>query len=89
MRGNLTLPAFSFSMPAGQVEMKRVGISAHVPCAVQQWEGLIAGALPIQILIASCSISNEFNIYVQCTKIHNLNDAVSFSCGCCLCAAKQ
>ena len=28
---------------AGQVEMKRVGIPAHVPCAVQQWEGLIAG----------------------------------------------
>lgn len=27
----------------GQVEMKRVGIPAHVPCAVQQWEGLIAG----------------------------------------------
>ena len=23
--------------------MKRVGIPAHVPCAVQQWEGLIAG----------------------------------------------
>lgn len=27
----------------GQVEMKRVGIPPHVPCAVQQWEGLIAG----------------------------------------------
>ena len=39
---------FSSSMPAGQVEMKRVGIPAHVPCAVQQWEGLIAGALPMR-----------------------------------------
>ena len=27
----------------GQVEMKRVGIPPHIPCAVQQWEGLIAG----------------------------------------------
>ncbi|KAL0047265.1 hypothetical protein WJX82_011225 [Trebouxia sp. C0006] len=29
-----------------QVEMKRVGIPAHVPCAVQQWEGLIAVNYP-------------------------------------------
>ena len=36
---------------AGQVEMKRVGIPAHVPCAVQQWEGLIAGGL----LASTCS----------------------------------
>ena len=35
-------------LAAGQVEMKRVGIPAHVPCAVQQWEGLIAGNLPVQ-----------------------------------------
>ena len=27
-----------------QVEMKRLGIPAETPCAVQQWEGLIAGA---------------------------------------------
>ena len=31
---------------AGQVEMKRCGIPAHVPCAVQQWEGLIAVNYP-------------------------------------------
>ncbi|KAA6422642.1 MAG: hypothetical protein FRX49_07502 [Trebouxia sp. A1-2] len=29
-----------------QVEMKRVGIPAHIPCAVQQWEGLIAVNYP-------------------------------------------
>ena len=29
-----------------QVEMKRCGIPAHVPCAVQQWEGLIAVNYP-------------------------------------------
>ncbi|DBB00910.1 hypothetical protein WJX77_007765 [Trebouxia sp. C0004] len=29
-----------------QVEMKRVGIPAHVPCAVQQWDGLIAVNYP-------------------------------------------
>ena len=34
----------------GQVEMKRVGIPAYVPCAVQQWEGLIAG----EILLHFC-----------------------------------
>lgn len=28
--------------PTGQVEQKRLGIHASVPCAVQQWEGLIA-----------------------------------------------
>lgn len=46
-----------------QVEMKRLGIPAETPCAVQQWEGLIAGAplLPLQLrlapvrCIASCS----------------------------------
>jgi len=82
----LSLPVFSFSMPAGQVEMKRVGIPAHVPCAVQQWEGLIAGALPLQILIASCNISNEFSIYLQITKLHTENAAVSLGC---LCAANN
>ena len=33
------------SVFTGQVEMKRVGIPPHVPCAVQQWEGLIASKL--------------------------------------------
>ena len=62
--------------------MKRVGIPAHVPCAVQQWEGLIAGALPIYILIASCNINNESISYLQITKFHKVNAAVSLGCLC-------
>lgn len=30
------------SLTAGQVEQKRLNIPTEVPCAVQQWEGLIA-----------------------------------------------
>lgn len=30
------------TVPAGQVEQKRLSIPADVPCAVQQWQGLIA-----------------------------------------------
>lgn len=36
---------------AGQVEMKRVGIPANVPCAVQQWEGLIAGKVVFLVFL--------------------------------------
>jgi hypothetical protein len=65
-------------MPAGQVEMKRVGIPAHVPCAVQQWEGLIAGALPMRSsLRLAFDMSNEINVYLQTTETHNMNAAVS------------
>ena len=39
---------------AGQVEMKRVGIPAHIPCAVQQWEGLIAGEALVWSACAPC-----------------------------------
>lgn len=50
---NLAVSAWHFTLRSvshtpvvtGQVEMKRVGIPPHVPCAVQQWEGLIAGQL--------------------------------------------
>lgn len=30
------------SLTAGQVEQKRLNIPTEVPCAVQQWDGLIA-----------------------------------------------
>lgn len=30
--------------------MKRLGIPPETPCAVQQWEGLIAGALPLGVV---------------------------------------
>lgn len=47
MSGRLkSLAAKSLLHHAGQVEMKRCGIPAHLPCAVQQWEGLIAVNYP-------------------------------------------
>lgn len=51
--------AYDRCLVTGQVEMKRVGIPAHVPCAVQQWEGLIAGKAGANPqLLLRCCVSN-------------------------------
>lgn len=38
----IAVPSFPAAMHAGQVEQKRLSIPTDVPCAVQQWNGLIA-----------------------------------------------
>ena len=63
----------SCTRSAGQVEMKRVGIPAHVPCAVQQWEGLIASKAQAASAASpsSCSLPASWSCAIQLKLQHN------------------
>ncbi len=70
-----------------QVEQKRLGIPAEVPCAVQQWEGLIA----INYAARAQGITRHMRVHeakarcpeLVCVHVQTIGAASSISCHVC------